>query len=207
LSLEIFAGARFGDGGAFDCGRDAGFGRSGFGSVHTSGNFTSHADTFQSTHPEFDGNAKELQQNRFNEANTLQQNRFNEANSPQYNHANDWNSFNGHWGGYYAGLGLGTGFALRATVAALPAAAAALSVAGYWYANGVYYAMQSGHCVVVPPPQGAVVTAPPPSCSVVYVGGSNNLDWRVLRARAEWLSSYPPADRGDRDQSAQRRGQ
>jgi len=108
----------------------------------------------------------------------LQQNRFNEANSLQYNHENDWNKFNGHWGGYYAGLGLGAGVAIGASVAALPAAAAALSVAGasYWYANGIYYAMQSGHYVIVPPPQGAVVSAAPPSCSVVYVGSSSNFD-------------------------------
>jgi hypothetical protein len=65
------------------------------------------------------------------------------------------------------------GFAIGATVATLPAAAAALSVAGapYWYANGVYV-MESGPYVVVPLPQGAVVTAPLPFCSVVYVGSS-----------------------------------
>ncbi len=49
-------------------------------------------------------------------------------------------------GGYYSGLGLGAGFAIGATMAALPAVAIALSVAGtpYWYGNGVYYASQAG---------------------------------------------------------------
>ena len=59
--------------------------------------------------------ARQLQQNRFNEANTLQQNRFSEANNLQYNHENNWNYWRGHWGGYYAGLGLGAGFAIGAT--------------------------------------------------------------------------------------------
>src|SRR6202008_3691885 len=43
--------------------------------------------------------------------------------------------------GYYSGLGgIGAGLAIGATMAALPAAAAAISVAGnpYYYANGVY---------------------------------------------------------------------
>ena len=115
---------------------------------------------------------------RFNEANTLQQNRSSEVNNLQYNHENNWNYWSGHWGGYYAGLGLGAGFAIGATFAALPAVATALSVANaqYWYANGVYYAMQNGQYVIVPPPQGAIVTTPPSSCSTVYVGTSMHLD-------------------------------
>ena len=61
-----------------------------------------------------------------------------------------------------SGLGFGAGFAIGATVAALPAAAAAISVAGnpYYYANGVYYAPQGGQYSAVPPPQGAVVATP-----------------------------------------------
>ncbi|MGB9646426.1 MAG: DUF6515 family protein, partial [Stellaceae bacterium] len=82
---------------------------------------------------------------------------------------------NGNWGGYYSGLGLGAGFAIGATIAALPAAAAAISVAGnpYYYQNGVFYAPQGGQYAVVPPPQGAVVA---PSCSTVYVGSATDLD-------------------------------
>ena len=90
-----FGGARFGDGGHFDRGGDSGFGRGGFGSIRNSANFSDRSNAFRSSHPEFDGDAKQLQQNRFNEANTLQQNRFNDANALQYNHENNWN----YWGG------------------------------------------------------------------------------------------------------------
>jgi Family of unknown function (DUF6515) len=173
-----FRGGRFGDGGFYDRSADAGFGRGGWGSINHSEDFTSRADSFRSSHPEFSGDAKQLQQNRFNEANSLQQNRFNEANHLQNNRENDWNDWDGPWGGYYAGLGLGAGFAVGAAFASLPASVAAISVAGapYWYANGVYYAMQAGKYVVVPPPEGAVVTTPPSSCSVIYAGDSPKLD-------------------------------
>jgi hypothetical protein len=86
---------------------------------------------------------------------------------------------NGNWGGYYSGLGLGAGFAIGATIAALPATAAAVSVAGnpYYYADGVYYAPQGGQYAVVAPPQGAVVASPPSSCSSVNLGnGGTGLD-------------------------------
>src|SRR5215472_5195703 len=71
-------GSRFGDGGFFDRSSDAGFGRGGWGSVGSAGNFTDRADTFQQSHPEAWSNANTLQQNRFNEANTLQANRYND---------------------------------------------------------------------------------------------------------------------------------
>src|SRR6185369_9750106 len=64
-----FGGSRFGDGGLFDRGGDAGFGGGGFGSIRNSGNFADRSGTFQASHPEFNGDAKQLQQNRFNEAN------------------------------------------------------------------------------------------------------------------------------------------
>ena len=127
-------GSRFGDGGLFDRSSDAGFGRGGWGSIHNAGTFTDRADTFQQSHPEFQHNASQLQQNRFNEANTLQQNRYSGARSLQYNRETTWNDYHGSWGGYYSGLGLGAGFAIGATIAALPAAAYTLTVAGtpYW---------------------------------------------------------------------------
>ena len=122
--------------------------------------------------------ASQLQQNRTNEANNLQSNRINEANNLQNNRENTFNNYNNRWGGYYSGAGFGAGLAIGATLAVLPAAVAAISVAGnpYYYANGVYYAPQGGQYAVVPPPQGAVVTTPPPSCSTVYVGTTPNLD-------------------------------
>src|SRR5271167_3120648 len=97
-------GSRFGDGGFADRSGDAGFGRGGFGSVHNAGDFSDHADAYQESHPEFQHNATQLQQNRTNEANTLQQNRTNEANTLQqnrynearalqYNRVNTWNNY------------------------------------------------------------------------------------------------------------------
>src|SRR5271166_5202828 len=182
-------GARFGDGGFADRSGDAGFGRGGFGSVHNASDFSDHADAFQQSHPEFQHNASQLpqnrpneantlQQNRTNEANNLQQNRYNEARALQYNRLDTWNHYNSDWGGYYSGAGFGAGLAIGATLAVLPAAVAAISVAGnpYYYANGVYYAPQGGQYEVVPPPQGAVVATAPPSCSTVYIGGGTNLD-------------------------------
>jgi hypothetical protein len=68
-----FGGRRFGDGGFYDRSADAGFGRGGWGSINHSEDFAHRADSFQSSHPEFSGDAKQLQQNRFNEANSLQQ--------------------------------------------------------------------------------------------------------------------------------------
>src|SRR5262249_32654127 len=150
-----FGGARFGDGGLFDRSGDAGFGGGGFGSVHNANAFSDRADTFQQSHPEFQHNASQFQQNRSTEANQLQQNRYNEANQLQANRYNNarslqndrlfaWSQYKGNWGNYYSGLGYGAAFAMGATVAALPAAAVAISVAGnpFWYDNGVYYAPQ-----------------------------------------------------------------
>lgn len=57
-----FGGARFGDGGLFDRGGDSGFGRGGFGSIRNSANFSDRSNAFRSSHPEFDGDAKQLQQ-------------------------------------------------------------------------------------------------------------------------------------------------
>src|SRR5262245_4947439 len=69
-----FGGSRFGDGGMFDRGRDSGFGQGGFGSIRNNANFADRNNAFRQSHPKFNGDAKQLQQNRFNEANTLQQN-------------------------------------------------------------------------------------------------------------------------------------
>ena len=88
LAAEDLSGSRFGDGGLFDRGGDSGFGGGGFGSIRNAGKFADRSTALQSNHPEFD--ARQLQQNRFNEANTLQQNRFSEANNLQYNHENNW---------------------------------------------------------------------------------------------------------------------
>src|SRR5262245_50633636 len=68
-----FRGGRFGAGGFYDRSADAGFGRGGWGSINHSEDFTSRADSFRSSHPEFSGDAKQLQQSRFNEADSLQQ--------------------------------------------------------------------------------------------------------------------------------------
>lgn len=174
-----FDGAsRFGDGGFSDRSIDSGFGRGGWGNIHSSGTFNDRADTFQQNHPEYHSNVSQYQQNRFNEANTLQQNRFNETNNLQYNRVTSFDNYKGSWGGYYSGLGFGAGMAIGATVAALPMAAVALTVAGtpYWYSNGVYYESQGGQYAVVPPPQGAVVPAPPPSCSTVDLGAGKTYD-------------------------------
>ena len=193
-------GSRFGNGGFYDHSGDAGFGRGGWGSVHNASIFSDRASSYDQSHPEYQHNATQFQQNRtatentqqqnrFNEANTLQQNRTNEVNSVQqnrvntannlqYNHQSYYNNWGG-WGGYYSGAGFGAGLALGATIAALPAAAAAISVAGnpYYYAGGVYYApAASDQYQVVPPPQGAVVSTPPPSCSSVYSGSTPYLD-------------------------------
>ena len=46
-------GSRFGDGGFFDRSRDAGFGRGGFGNVHSASSFSDHADTYRQSHPEY----------------------------------------------------------------------------------------------------------------------------------------------------------
>ena len=156
-------GSRFGDGGFADRGVDAGFGRGGWGSIHNASAFSDHADTFRKITPIGARTRRQFQQNRFSEANQLQTNRFNEANNLQTNRINTWNNYNGNWGGYYSGLGFGAGLAIE-TVAALPAAAAAISVAGnpYYYANGVYYAPQGGQYSIVAPPQGAVVATPRP---------------------------------------------
>jgi len=174
-----FGGARFGDGGFFDRSSDAGFGRGGWGSIHSASSFSDRSGTWDQNHSEWHQNATQFQQNRFNEANQLQQNRFNDARYLQYNRINTWNHYTGNWGNYYSGLGFGTGFAIGATMAALPAAAVALSVAGspYYYANGVYYAPQSGQYAVVAPPQGAIVPAPPTSCSNInLLSGGLGLD-------------------------------
>ena len=184
--------SRFGDGGSFDRSGDAGFGGGGWGSVHNASSFSDHADSFQQSHPQFHQNtsqfqeahpearqnASQYQQNRFNEANSLQQNRFNEANNLQYNRTTTWNNYNAGWGGYYSGLGFGAGLAIGAAIAALPAAAYALTVAGspYWYSNGVYYAQQGGSYVVAAPPIGAVVPAPPPSCYTVDLAAGKTYD-------------------------------
>ncbi|HEY7580351.1 MAG TPA: hypothetical protein VH855_22405, partial [Acetobacteraceae bacterium] len=53
-------GSRFGDRGGFDRSTDAGFGRGGFGNVHSAGNFSDHADSFQQTHPEYQHNASDF---------------------------------------------------------------------------------------------------------------------------------------------------
>jgi len=181
---------RFGDGGFFDRSSDAGFGGGGFGSVHDADGFSDRAHTFQQSHPEFQHNASQFQQNRSTEANQSQQNRFNEVNQLQTNRYSNarslqadrafaWSQYKGNRGRYYSGLGYGAGFAMGETVAALPVAAAAISVAGnpFWYDNGVYYASQGGQYAVVPPPQGAVVATPPPSCPTIYSGaGTPDLD-------------------------------
>ncbi len=141
--------------------------------------FSDHADTWDQSHPEWHQNATQPQQNRFNEAKQLQQNRFNDAGSLQYNRTNTWNHYTGDWGGCYSGLGLGAGFAIGATMAALPAAAIVLSVAGnpYYYADGVYYAAQARQYAVVAPPQGAVVATPAPSCANINLpSGGSGLD-------------------------------
>ena len=171
-------GARFGDDSLFDRSGDGGFGGGGWGSVHNASTFSSRADTFQQAHPDFQRNASQLQQNRFNEASTLQQNRFHEADNLQNNRESDWNGHYSGWDGYYSGWGLGAGIALGASLAVLPAAAYAFSVANapYWYANGVYYAPQGGQYIVVPPPQGAVVPTPPPSCMTVDLGAGQTYD-------------------------------
>jgi hypothetical protein len=176
---ESFGGSRFGDGGFFDRSTDAGFGRGGWGSIHNASSFSDRAGTWDQDHPEWHQNAEQLQQNRFTEANQLQQNRFNDARYLQYNRVNTWNHYTGDWGGYYSGLGFGAGFAIGATMAVLPAAAIALTVAGnpFYYANGVYYAPQGGQYTVVAPPQGAIVTTPPQSCSNINLpGGGSGLD-------------------------------
>ncbi len=152
--------------------------------------------SFGKSHPETQQNSSQFQQNRANEANTLQQNRTNEANALQqnrsreadylqYNRVNTYNHYSGSWGGYYSGLGFGAGIAVGATLAVLPAAAMAISVAGnpYYYTNGVYYAPQGGQYAVVPPPQGAVVSTPPPSCSTVFSGSASYLDCGVRTIR------------------------
>jgi hypothetical protein len=145
--------SRFGDGGRFDRSTDAGFGRGGYGSIHSASSFSNHADTFRQSHPEYQHdagqfeqshpntaqNARQLQQNRTNEANTLQPNRYNDANSLRSNRINTYNNYSGGWSGYYSGLGFGAGMAIGATLAVLPATAAALSVAG----NPYYYAVAS----------------------------------------------------------------
>src|SRR5262245_60722102 len=61
-----FGGSRFGDGGLYDHSADAGFGRGGWGSVQHGDDFNSRANSFQSNHTEFNGDAQQLQQNRFN---------------------------------------------------------------------------------------------------------------------------------------------
>jgi hypothetical protein len=97
----------------------------------------------------------------------------------QYKRAENRNTSFNNWGGYYSGAGFGAVLAIGATMMALPAAAAALSVAGApcYYANSVYYAPAAGgQYEVVPPPQGAVVSTPPPSCSNVYQGTTSVLD-------------------------------
>ena len=172
-------GARFGDGGFFDRGSDAGFGRGGWGSIRNAGTFSDRADAFTQSHPEWHQNATQFRQNRFNEVNTLQSNRFNEANTLQTNRINTWNDYRGDWGGYYSDLGFGAGFAIGATVAALPAAAIYVAGNPYYYADGVYYPLQGGQYSVVAPPQEAVVASPPPSCSSVNLGnGGTGLDCR-----------------------------
>jgi hypothetical protein len=106
----------------------------------------------------------------------------------------------------YSGLGFGAGLAVGATMAALPAAAYALSAAGapYWYSNGVYYAAQGGSYVVTPPPIGAVVPATPPACYTVDLAAGRTYDcggavakgyeipaadWRGRAQPAQWLNA------------------
>ncbi len=78
--------------------------------------------------------------------------------------------------------------------------------AQYWYASGVYYALQNGQYVVVPPPHGAVVSTEPPSCSVIYVGNSTRLDCggAFYCTCVERLPGDPAADWCDRDQPSGR---
>jgi hypothetical protein len=129
-----------------------------------SGRRGDHADTYQQSHPEYQHNASQfqqmhpgdaqsasqLQQNRINEENNLQSNRINEANNLQNNREYTFNTYNSDWGRYYSGAGFGAGLVIGATLAVLPAAVAAISVAGnpYYYANGVYYAPQCGRYTV-----------------------------------------------------------
>lgn len=161
-------GSRFGDGGMFDRSSDSGFGRGGWGSVHNANTFSDHADTFQRDRPEYQHNASQPQQNRFNDANQLQQshinetntlneNRFAETRNLQYHRETTFNNYSHNWGGYYSGAGFGAGLAIGATMMALPAAAIAISAAShpYYYSGGVYYEPQGGQYVVVPRPQGA----------------------------------------------------
>ena len=88
--------------------------------------------------------------------------------------------------------------AIGATIAALPAAAYAITVAGkpYYYANGVYYAPQGGQYAVVAPPQGAVVSQP--AALLLHClrrqHTKSRLRWRVLRCGSERLPGDPAAE-------------
>ena len=74
LAFGADRAAAFRGGGGFRIGGSfGGFHGGGFGGGGYSG--------FQQSHPQFQQNANQYQQNRFNEANSLQQNRFNEANN------------------------------------------------------------------------------------------------------------------------------
>jgi hypothetical protein len=54
--------SRFGDGGFTDRSIDSGFGRGGWGSIHSADTFNDRADTFQQSHPEFHNNVSQYQQ-------------------------------------------------------------------------------------------------------------------------------------------------
>src|SRR5207344_2099849 len=45
-------GARFGDGGFDDRGADSGFGRGGYGSVHSADDYSDRSDRYDASHPE-----------------------------------------------------------------------------------------------------------------------------------------------------------
>ena len=148
-----------------------------------------NASQFQQTHPDDRQDAQQLQQNRSTEANDLQQTaptKPTRCSRTATTMRATCRSIAPTPGTTTTVTGAAITRALGSAPVSrsarrspcLPAAAAAISVAGnpYYYANGVYYAPQGGQYAVVPPPQGAVVAAPPPSCSTVYVSGVANLD-------------------------------
>ena len=53
-------GSRFGDSGFADRSRDAGFGQGGFGSVHSSSNYSDRADSYRQSHPEYQHSASQF---------------------------------------------------------------------------------------------------------------------------------------------------
>jgi hypothetical protein len=65
-------------------------------------------------------------QNRINETNQLEQNRIDETNKLEGNRQSYWNNARNNWGGYYSGLGLGSGIGVGTMIAAPRAAPVAV---------------------------------------------------------------------------------